>query len=62
MFGLGKKSCYTCGMEVKNSSFKRFGKQLCSEEHAQQYVQEVEKSRQIALTKQEETEREGCCC
>jgi len=49
-------------MEVKNSSFKRFGKQLCSEEHAQQYVQEVEKSRQIALTKQEETEREGCCC
>lgn len=65
MFGLGQKSCFTCGIEMKNSNFKRFGKHFCSEEHAQQYVQEVEKARQVALTRPNGTqdeERGGCCC
>ncbi len=49
MFGLGKKYCYTCGMEVSENQVQRFGKHFCSDEHAQQYTEQMQKSRQEQL-------------
>lgn len=61
----GSKYCGVCGMKVdKASDFQRFGKHFCSEGHAQQYVQEMEQSRQVALSRQSdprEQRRGGCC-
>ncbi|MDV3244251.1 MAG: hypothetical protein LYZ66_03620 [Nitrososphaerales archaeon] len=61
----GSNYCNVCGMKVdKTNDFQRFGKHFDSEEHAQQYVQETEKSRQAAIAKQtgsEEQKRNGCC-
>lgn len=58
----GKNYCSICGMKVdKEKDFQRFGKHFCSDEHAQQYVQEMQSSRQVALTKQSDpNESRGC--
>lgn len=63
MFGFAKH-CLICGMDVnKESGIKRFGKYLCSEEHAQQYVQrhEEEEKRMIEERKRHPERRGGCC-
>lgn len=52
VFGLGKKHCYTCGMEVKGSQYEKFGKYFCSEEHAHQYSREMKRARQLRLSAQ----------
>lgn len=61
----GRNYCNVCGMKVdKASDFQRFGKHFDSEEHAQQYAQEMEKSRQAAMARQidsKEQKRGGCC-
>ncbi len=33
-----EKHCLVCGIDVKETAVKRFGKYFCNEEHAQQYV------------------------
>lgn len=46
MFGFGKKYCPICGKTATDSTFTRFGKHFCSEEHQDMYV-EAEKERQV---------------
>lgn len=57
MFGLLKKHCPVCGMDVdKESSIKRFGKHFCSVDHA-------EKFGETNVSGQEDDSRSngGCC-
>ncbi len=36
-----ERYCPICGRELPDLSIKRFGEYLCSEEHAEEFVQEV---------------------
>ncbi len=57
-----EKRCQICGIDVKkDTSFKRFGKYFCNDDHAQQYV-----AKRLEQEKQMEEERRhprrgGCC-
>ncbi len=62
MLGLGKKYCYTCGMEVNGNQHQRFGKYFCSEEHAQQYTEQMQKARQEQLAEAQQGKSRGGCC
>ncbi|MDG6973591.1 MAG: hypothetical protein JRM95_02025 [Nitrososphaerota archaeon] len=62
MFGIGKKYCYTCGMEVNGNQYQRFGKSFCSEEHAQQYTEQMQKARQEQLAQAQQPKSKGGCC
>jgi len=63
MFG-STKHCPVCGMDVnKESGIKRFGKYLCSEEHAQQYVeQRAEEEENMAEERRNSRDRGSGCC
>ncbi len=61
MFGKGKKYCYTCGMEADGNQYERFGKPFCSEAHAQQYTEQMQKARQEQLATAQQNKRGGCC-
>lgn len=63
MFGL-TKHCPICGMDInKDSGVKRFGKYLCSEEHAQRYAeQRAEEEKRMAEERRNRPERRGGCC
>ena len=62
MFGLGKKEnyCPICGKTVTDSTFTRFGKQFCSEEHQNMYVQ-AESERQVRNEGAQNQERRQSC-
>ncbi len=61
MFGLSKH-CPVCGMDVKDSNIKRFGRYLCSEEHAQQYVEKkTEEEKRMEEERRNRPRRGGCC-
>jgi len=52
---LFKTHCPVCGHDVeKKNAIKRFGKYMCSEEHAQEYGEKLDK-------KPEEKKSGGCC-
>ena len=54
-----EKHCPMCGMEVKkDTAIKRFGKYLCSEQHADEFV-EREQQRQ---NEESHRDRRGGCC
>ncbi len=56
VFGLFKKHCAVCGKEVsKDGAVERFGKYLCSSEHAEEY------RKKIAKEQSETTSKGGCC-
>lgn len=58
VFGLFKKYCPICGMEVgKEKAIIRFGKYLCSDEHAEEYRQKLAKEQASATKKG----GGGCC-
>ena len=61
-FMFGRNYCSICGMKVdKERDFQRFGKHFCSEQHAEQYVQEMQNSRQATLTRQSDpNDSRGC--
>lgn len=61
MFGFGRKYCYTCGMEISGNQYQRFGKPFCSEEHAQQYTEQMQKARQEQLATAQQTKRSDGC-
>lgn len=53
-----EKHCPMCGMEVKkDTAIKRFGKYLCSEQHAEEFV--VQEQRQ---NEENRRDRRGGCC
>lgn len=55
-FGLFKKYCPICGKEVqKENAVVRFGKHLCSDEHAEEYRQKLAKDQSKAAS------GGGCC-
>lgn len=55
-FKLFKKYCPVCGQEVeKNKAIVRFGKYLCSTEHAEQYRQKLAKEKSKKA-------KGGSCC
>ena len=57
VFGLLKKYCPVCGQDVKKEkAIKRFGKYICSEEHAEEYRQKLAKEQSRAAS------RGGSCC
>ena len=62
MFGFGKKHCEVCGMELHNVVYKRFGKYFCSEEHMNQYVEEMKQARQAQVQTTHEGHQSGGCC
>lgn len=56
VFGLFKKHCALCGKEVsKDEAIERFGVQLCSSEHAEEYRKET------AREKAKSGSKGGCC-
>lgn len=56
MFGLFKKHCPVCKMEVeKEGAIVRGGKYFCSEDHAEEYRKELAKE-------QSNTAGRGGCC
>jgi hypothetical protein len=63
MFG-NSKHCQICGVDVnKETAIKRFGKYLCSEEHAEQFATKIrEEERQNEERRREGHERRGGCC
>ena len=61
MLGIGKKFCYTCGMEVDGNQYQRFGKSFCSEQHAQQYTEQMQRARQGQLATTQQTKESGGC-
>lgn len=65
-----ERYCPICGREVRDLDIKRFGKYLCSEEHAEEYVKEVRAQRAEVTRPRSELEeqiisrschRGGCC-
>lgn len=55
-FKLFKKHCSICGQDIeKGKEIKRFGKYLCSEEHAEEY------SNKIAKKESKAAGGGGCC-
>lgn len=53
MFGSAATYCSTCGMKVqKEDGIRKFDKDFCSEEHAQQYGREMKRARQLRLSRQ----------
>lgn len=53
------KYCEKCGMKVdKQTSPQRFGKYFCSEEHAKEYLAEIEAMKK-RMPKQQSSG--GCC-
>ncbi len=65
VFGLFKKYCQICGMKVdKNKDIVRFGEHFCSEEHAQQFVDERKKMDilETQMKKNSKQKSSGCCC
>jgi hypothetical protein len=63
MFGFSKH-CQVCGVDVKKETvIKRFGKYLCSEEHAEQFAAKVrEEERQNEERQRQMRDRGGGCC
>lgn len=56
IFGLFKKHCVVCGVEVKKeSSISLFGKHLCSQEHADEYKKKI-------VEEEARKPRKGGCC
>lgn len=57
VLGLFKKHCPVCGQDVeKEKAVKRFGKYLCSEEHAEEY------RKKLAKEESKTASRGGGCC
>lgn len=57
VFGLLKQHCPVCGQDVeKEKAIKKFGKYLCSEEHAEEYRQKLVKE------ESKDASRGGGCC
>ncbi|MFQ6020647.1 MAG: hypothetical protein ACE5J4_01340 [Candidatus Aenigmatarchaeota archaeon] len=55
VFGIFKKYCAICGVQIeKEKNITRFGKHFCSDEHANQFIKEVEK-------KKARSKSSGCC-
>ncbi len=53
MFGSSAAYCSACGMKVqKESGVRKFDKDFCSEEHAQQYNREIKRARQLRMSRQ----------
>jgi len=63
MFGL-TKHCPVCGIDIKKETgIKRFGKYLCSDEHAKQYLErKMEEEKRMDQERKESHERRGGCC
>lgn len=63
MFG-SSKHCQICGVDVnKETAIKRFGKYLCSEDHAEQFAAKIrEEEIQNEKSRREGRERRGGCC
>ena len=59
-----EKHCPVCGMDVKKeTAIKRFGKYLCSDEHAKQYADRVtEEEKRVAEERRNSRDRGGGCC
>jgi len=58
-----EKHCLVCGMDVKKeTAIKRFGKYLCSDEHAKQYAGRVEEEKRMAEERRNSRDRGGGCC
>ena len=55
--GLLKKHCPVCGQDVeKGKAVKKFGKYLCSEDHAEEY------RKKLAEKESDTTKSSGGCC
>ncbi len=55
-FELFKKHCSTCGVKIdKNKEINKHSKHFCSEEHAKQYEEKLEKENTTQKPKG------GCC-
>lgn len=53
MFGFGARYCSACGMKMRDGGgVNKFGRDFCSEEHAQQYNRETKRARQVRLSQQ----------
>ena len=60
--GFFDKYCEKCGIKVdKKVAPQRFGKYFCSEEHAAEYVAEVEEMRKQMPEQTQQRRRGGCC-
>ena len=60
--GFFDKYCEKCGIKVdKKVAFQRFGKYFFSEEHAAEYVAEVEEMRK-QMSEQRQRRHSGGCC
>lgn len=62
MFGFGKREeyCPICGKTVIDSTFTRFGKKFCSEEHQEMYVQAEREKQTRSETEQTRERRQSC--
>ncbi|MEK7547998.1 MAG: hypothetical protein AAB540_03830 [Patescibacteria group bacterium] len=57
LFGLFKKHCPVCGMDVKKeTAIKKFGEYFCSEQHAEDHRQK------LAKEESKSTKHSGGCC
>jgi hypothetical protein len=62
MFGFSKH-CVICGIDVKKEeAVKRFGKYLCSEQHAEEFVAKVKEGEKQAEQRRREWRGRGGCC
>jgi len=60
--GLFTKYCAVCGRKIeKGNDVVRFGKHFDSEEHAEQYVREMEARRENEIEEQPRRRSGGCC-
>ena len=56
-----EKHCQMCGIEVKKeTAIKRFGKYLCSEQHAEEFTVRVKE--QQRQDEESHRDRRGGCC
>lgn len=61
MFGFSKH-CQVCGVDVKKeTAIKRFGKYLCSEEHAEQFAAKVIEDKKQKRHRHMRDRGGGCC-
>lgn len=55
VFGLFKKHCPICNMEVDKNGIARHGKYFCSEAHAKEYQEKMDKD-------EKGTKHNSSCC
>lgn len=57
-----EKHCQMCGIEVKKeTAIKRFGKYLCSEQHAEEFAVRVREQQRQDEERRRNNPRGGCC-